>query len=70
MASCEKCWEAAHREARLTDGDVVTIYRRLLQRNDCSLEEQAGEAARPCSCGRRTVHQYAGICLSCGLDGV
>lgn len=57
MASCEKCWELA--------GGDVDKYHQLLNDNDCSPEEQAGSAAESCpSCGRKTVHQYARVCVN------
>ena len=46
MASCEKCWNDAGREAYLEGGDKVEIYHRLLKerdKNPCSPKEQAGQ---------------------------
>lgn len=67
MPSCEKCWEDA--------GGDPDLYRRFLRRRKqtgdvCSPEQQAGEGASICPrCGRKTVHQHAGICMvpKCGL---
>ena len=65
MASCEKCWSEA-------GGDANRYHELLLSRENapCSLEEQAGPDASVCpACGSRTVHQYAGHCLLCAIDG-
>jgi len=57
MASCETCWERS--------GGDVEKYHRLLRENDCSPEEQAGAGATECQfCGRKTIHQYAGVCVN------
>ncbi len=64
MASCEKCWRDA-------DGDVDRYHRLIKARigRACTAEEQAGDAATECNeCGRRTVHQYARVCMACGYD--
>ena len=69
MPSCEKCWSAARRSVHVADE-----YARLLEKRDatksvCTPEEQAGPAATICpECGRRTVHQHCGVCMSCGYD--
>jgi len=62
MPSCEKCWEDAFGNPEK--------YRELIEerKNDpCTPEEQAGEDATECpKCKRKTVHQYAKICMVCG----
>lgn len=57
MASCEKCWENA--------GGDFEKYKQLIKISTCSSEEQAGENATVCPyCKRKTVHQYAKICMN------
>ena len=57
MASCEKCWEDSH--------GSVDSYLRLVRTRDCTPEQQAGRWALNCSsCGRKTIHQYAGVCVN------
>jgi hypothetical protein len=60
MASCEKCWSDAFGNA--------TRYLRLIElrkEHPCTPEEQAGENAKICNkCKRRTIHQYAKICMN------
>lgn len=59
MAGCERCWARARGHP--------DRYLELLAESDCSLEDQAGPDATRCgACGRRTVHQYAGVCMACG----
>jgi len=59
MAACEKCWA-------LSRGSPDR-YEELLTERMCSPEEQAGPDAGLCEdCERRTVHQYAGVCMLCG----
>lgn len=66
MASCEKCWADANREAFLLGGDGVDAYRRLVRERTCSPEEQAGQDAGFCSrCSRWAVHQHVRICMAC-----
>ena len=70
MPSCEKCWRDAHRGPQFS---VVEEYGRLIDERTgektCTAEEQAGEDAREClSCRRMTVHQYAHVCVLCGLE--
>jgi hypothetical protein len=61
MASCEMCWADA-------GGDAYE-YARILKIRVCTPEQQAGLDATPCpKCQRRTVHQYARICMVCGTD--
>ncbi len=70
MPSCEKCWADAGFRALHTGAGQAEEYERLRHAADCSPEEQAGSAAGTCgSCGRRTLHQYAGQCMNplCGL---
>ncbi len=60
MPSCEKCWADAY-------GNPVRYSRLIKERKDnkCSPEEQAGEYASICpKCNRRTIHQYANICMN------
>lgn len=61
MASCEKCWREA--------GGDAERYGELMRTKPtaCTPEEQAGWAAGDCpDCKRRTVHQFANICMACG----
>jgi hypothetical protein len=61
MASCESCWAEA--------GGDADEYARLLKARTCGPEQQAGPDATLCpECRRRTVHQHARICMSCGTD--
>lgn len=42
-------------------------YEKLVAAHPCSPEDQAGEDAKVCpACDRRTVHQYAHVCMACG----
>ena len=57
MTACEKCWKDS--------GGDHARYKRLLKGRHCTPEEQAGDDAGLCpDCGRRTVHQHTGDCLS------
>lgn len=57
MASCEKCWENA--------GGNTALYNQLIKTSTCSPEEQAGKNATVCPYyKRKTVHQYAKICMT------
>lgn len=63
MAACEKCWSEA-------GGDAEAFRALVSHRNRigaaCSPEEQAGPDAAQCTnCERKTVHQYAGVCMNC-----
>ena len=64
MASCEKCWSDARRTGvrysdLIRDRETAGII--------CTPEQQAGEDAKPCAmCGRKTMHQYCGVCMACG----
>ena len=62
MPSCEKCWEDAWGNAEK--------YQELIEErkdNPCTHEEQAGRDAKNCQkCNRKTVHQYAKVCVMCG----
>ena len=62
MPSCEKCWAES--------GNDIIKYGKLLDGNDCTLEEQAGgDRAIECSeCHEKTVHIHTKYCLACGLD--
>lgn len=56
MSSCERCWTDSMGEP--------TRYRELVKVRECTPEEQAGRLAKDCpQCGRRTIHQYTGICM-------
>ena len=69
MATCEKCWSDARTEARLTSGDHVQIYHRLLDERSatpCSPAEQCGDlhivlefvdGSRRCRCGKVVVRE-------------
>ena len=61
MASCEKCW-------RDSNGNPDE-YHRLIGSRYCTPEEQAGEDATICpKCNKRTVHQYAKVCMISNCD--
>lgn len=70
MASCEKCWgdayiKALHNPTR----SQAEHYSDLIKERNCTPEEQAGEDAGVCQkCGRKAIHQYCNICMSCGYD--
>ncbi|HDZ15038.1 hypothetical protein LCGC14_1523770 [marine sediment metagenome] len=65
MASCEKCWADA---GSAMTGNMVEQYHKLIderKETPCTPEEQAGLSAYICGeCGRRTVHQYAKVCMN------
>jgi hypothetical protein len=57
MSSCEKCWAEA--------GGDADRYAILLKERDCEPEEQAGPDAGKCpNCGRMTLHQHTGECMT------
>jgi len=61
MATCERCWS-------LSLGSSER-YARLLKEEDCTPEQQAGPDAKTCpECGRCTLHQHVGCCMSCDYD--
>ncbi len=61
MASCEKCWQDS--------GGDQDVYAELIERRNCSPEEQAGLDATVCpQCGRKAVHQYVHVCMACGFN--
>lgn len=69
MASCEKCWVAAHTLAASDQTSVVEAYTKLVsEAHLCTPEEQAGPGAGICvCCGRKALHQHAGECMAgCG----
>lgn len=70
MPSCEKCWNEANRNSLFgLVNSMPEEYSRLIKINKCTPEEQAGEDATTCDiCDRKTVHQYARICMICGKD--
>ena len=72
MPSCEKCWHDAGIIAASKQTSKADEYSRLIDErrfNQCEPEEQAGPGATECRyCERRTVHQWAKICIACGED--
>jgi hypothetical protein len=68
MASCEKCWGDAYVKSLYTGYSQAECYNKLLkerENNPCTPEEQAGEDATICpKCGRKTIHQYAKVCMN------
>jgi len=73
MPSCEKCWKDAGYIAHSKMTSKAEEYYKLVEQRDrdgetCSPEEQAGTEATICPvCERKTVHQYAKVCMACGL---
>ena len=69
MASCEKCWSDAYLRSRSSGKDQYECYIELISErahNPCTPEQQAGEDAKICpNCGRKTIHQYCGVCMNC-----
>lgn len=67
MPSCERCWSDSAMARYHGDTDA---YRRLLEQrgpNGCTPEQQAGPDALECQrCRRKTVHQFAGVCMVAG----
>ena len=69
MPCCEKCWS----DTDSPSGDHGEAYRARLAEvhksgTICTPEEQAGRDAKLCgNCGRLAVHQYAGLCMFCGI---
>jgi hypothetical protein len=62
VACCEKCWVDAYDPY----GGQVDRYRELVRKHSCTPEEHAGAEAGWCpTCERRTVHQYARVCVVC-----
>jgi len=62
MSSCEKCWADA--------GGVAERYSVLIEKRNCTPEEQAGPDASKCPlCGRMTLHQYTREPM-CGCDAL
>jgi len=74
MASCEKCWRDAGIRAASKQTSKADEYSRLIdewKNNQCTPEEQAGPDATRCKyCDRVAVHQWAKICVACGLDSL
>jgi hypothetical protein len=72
MPSCEKCWRDAGCIAASKMTSKAEEYTKLITQRDkegktCTPEEQAGPEATICAiCNRKTVHQYARICMNCG----
>lgn len=65
MASCEKCWGDAYVKSRYNGKYQGDNYRELIQINDCTPEEQAGEDAQICpKCKRNVLHQYTKDCMN------
>jgi uncharacterized paraquat-inducible protein A len=68
MPSCERCWRDAHADPF---GDIMARYHELIAdpTRRCTPEQRAGPEATECpKCERTAVHQYARICMACGLD--
>jgi hypothetical protein len=72
MTVCEKCWRDSEYASAFVESDA---YLQLMLARDaagetCTPHEQAGPDATECPrCHRMTVHQYARICMTCGLSG-
>jgi len=74
MASCEKCWGDAYMRT-LTNPmkSQAEHYQDLIKERRgekaCTPEQQAGHDATECKkCGRKSVHQYARVCMNCGAE--
>lgn len=65
MSSCEKCV--------MPDGDPNRYHELLLDRcgeKACTPEERAGNRAGWCpDCGRMTLHQHTGECMTPNCEG-
>ena len=72
MPSCEKCWGDSYLRALTSFKDQSECYHDLIQERNskpCTPEEQAGSDASICpECHRKTIHQYAKVCMSCGCS--
>jgi len=65
MPACEKCWGQSYLQSRLTGEDRVELYSKLIDKNNCTPEEQAGEDANVCpDCNRKTMHIYVKTCMN------
>ena len=69
MPSCEKCWNDAYMRTHTDPTKSQTEhYQDLIKERECTPEQQAGRDATTCpACQRKTVHQYAKICMNCGV---
>ena len=71
MATCEKCWSDSYLFSYGTDISQTEKYHELLKErkdNPCTPEEQAGLDAENCpKCKRKTMHQYAKVCVICNF---
>lgn len=43
MASCEKCWSGSFMLAAVSGRPQAEVYRELIERSNCTPEEQCGE---------------------------
>ncbi len=65
MAACERCWNRAYSPF----GGQIARYHELLKFHTCTPEEQAGPNAQECPvCRRKSVHQFAKVCVICHWD--
>lgn len=63
MAACEKCWAAAGGDPAKYQANIDEGFR---TGKICTPEEQAGPDAGDCpKCNRKTVHQFAHVCMIC-----
>ena len=63
MPMCEKCWANAYDPHE----NQSERYLQLVAVENCTPEEQAGTDAEVCAfCKRKTMHQYAKVCMVCG----
>ncbi len=69
MASCEHCWGMAYRMSMDNDKSQAENYSVLIDKNNCTPEQQAGDGAGICPlCRRKTVHVYCKVCMVVGCD--
>ena len=65
MASCERCWAEAFRLSYVGPKSQAEYYFELIQKRNCTPEQQAGPDAQECPvCHRKTIHQVIGECMN------
>jgi hypothetical protein len=66
---CERCWAEAEslRDWGYGDYNIVDAYKKALEHNSCTPEQQAGPGALLCNaCQRFTVNALINCCARCG----
>lgn len=66
---CEKCWSEATQIHMSKQSESVTVeYWKILEKNNCTLEEQCGEAhiiernTSHCLCRKRSINDQEILC--------